>query len=236
MLTPGNRKLGRRKWIWGFGLPSKLTCPGMSEACEGPCYSYRLELFRPHVRDRYRRNLALSRRRDFPRRLLRFLEARPIEVVRVHTAGDFYSAAYARKWLSVMRRAPGTRFSFSSRSWRVPAIDRVLVAMAALANVRVWYSCDRATGIPQGIPPNVRLAWLMATPEDLPPRADLAFRVRRLRQVVQKHVPGLSGPVLVCPIENGATGQRTTCEQCGVCWKPLPAERGGRLSLPIVPP
>jgi len=236
MLTPGNSKLGRGKRIWGFGLPSRLTCPGKSEACEGPCYSSRLERFRPSVRERYRRNLALSRRRDFPGRVLSFLSARPIEVVRAHTAGDFYSAAYAQKWLAVMRRAPRTRFYFSTRSWRVPAINRVVAAMAELANVRVWYSCDRATGIPQGIPPNVRFPWLMSTPEDLPPRADLAFRVRRLRQVVQKHIPGLSGhPVLVCPIENGATGHRMTCEQCGICWKPLAAGRDGRMSLPIVP-
>jgi hypothetical protein len=236
MLSPGNSKLGRRKRIWGFGLPSRLTCPGRSQACEGPCYSYHLERYRPTVRARYVRNLALSRRRDFARRVLAFLAARKVAVVRVHTAGDFYSAGYARRWFSVMRRASAVRFYFYSRSWRLPAIRRVLAAMAKLPNVRAWYSCDRATGVPRHLPIGVRLAWLMTGPDDLPPRADLVFRVRRLREAIQKYVNCLSGrgAALVCPVENGATGGRTSCEQCRVCWKPLPAEGGGRIPLPTV--
>jgi hypothetical protein len=236
MLTPGNAKLGRRRRIWGFGLPSRRTCPGKSPACEGPCYSYRLEAIRPAVRTRYARNLALSRRPDFAQRVLAFLAARRVEVVRVHTGGDFYAPAYARKWLDVMRRAPAVRFFFYTRSWRLPAIRRVLTAMARLLNVEAWYSCDHDTGVPRRTPPRVRLAWLMTGPDDLPPRADLVFRVHRLRRVVQKHVAWRSGAgaALVCPVENGATGHRTSCEQCGVCWKPPPAAPAGRVPLPTV--
>ena len=51
----------------------------------------------------------------------------------------------------------------------------------------------------------------MTGPDDLPPRADLVFRVRTLRRVVRKRVPwgGADGQTLVCPVENGVTGHRT---------------------------
>jgi hypothetical protein len=165
-----------------------------------------------------------------------FIERRQIQVVRLHVGGDFYSAAYAFRWLAVMRRCPATRFFFYTRSWRVPAIRRVLAAMAGLPNVRAWFSCDRDTSVPSYVPAGVRLAWLMATPDDLPSRADLVFRVRTLRTGVQKRVGwgwGV-GMALVCPVENGATGHRTSCEQCGVCWMAPALPSPTRVPLPVV--
>jgi hypothetical protein len=237
MLSPGNGKLGPGRRIWSFSLPSRRTCPGRSEACVGPCYAYQLERWRSSVRRRYSKNLVLSRRRDFVSKVVAFIARRQIGVVRVHVGGDFYSTAYAGKWLEVMRGLPAVRFYFYSRSWRVPAVRRVFARMARLANVRVWFSCDRATGLPHRVPRRVRLAWLMTGPDDVPPRADLAFRLRPLRRSVCKWLPwrAAAGRALVCPVENGATGRRTTCGQCGVCWKPLPQDPAAhRLALPLV--
>jgi len=187
----------------------------MTPACSGPCYSAFLESLRPSLRDRYQRNLELSQRRDFARLVRAFLILRNVRVARIHTGGDFYAAAYARKWLTVMRRAPTVRFYFYTRSWRVPAILKVLEEMAVLSNVRAWFSCDHDTGVPARVPVGVRLAWLMTAPDDRPPHADLVFRTRPLRRTVQKRV----GLALVCPTENGATGHRTDCERCRVCWR-----------------
>jgi hypothetical protein len=170
------------------------------------------------MRHRYQRNLELSRRRDFARLVLAFLILHDVRVVRLHVAGDFVSKGYARKWLTVMRRAPEVRFYFYTRSWRVPAIHPVLCQMALLPNVRAWFSCDHDTGVPEQVPAGVRLAWLMTTADDLPPRADLVFRTLPLRRRVLKRI----GLTLVCPVENGVTGHRTDCERCGVCWRPPP--------------
>jgi len=81
----------------------------------------------------------------------------------------------------------------------------------------------------------------MVEPGDLPPRADLVFRVRRLRGAVAKRVGCRSGPpALVCPVENGATGHRTDCGRCGLCWRGPPTDVPGvvgaapRLALPLV--
>jgi hypothetical protein len=54
---------------------------------------------------------------------------------------------------------------------------------------------------------------MQTSAEDVPPRADLVFRVHRLRRTVAKRV----GLVLVCPVENGATGHRTDCGRCRLC-------------------
>lgn len=231
MLTPGNSKLGGRR-IWGFTLPSAApgTCPGMSPTCSAHCYARAVERYRPAVAARYRRNLRATRRRDFVRRVVAFLVAHRVKVVRVHVGGDFGSARYGRKWLAIMCRSPHVRFYFYTRSWRVPAIKVVIDEMAALPNCAAWYSCDRDTGVPTDVPPGVRLAWLSVAADDLPPAGiDLVFRVRPLR-----HHPTAPGGPPVCPAEDGVPrSRRVTCDVCGRCWHSAPAIR---ISLPVIDP
>jgi hypothetical protein len=236
MLSPGNTRLGTTRAIWTFSLPSRTSCPGRSPLCARRCYSDHIERRRPSVRRRYERNLRLSRRPTFVARVVAFIVRRRVRVVRLHVGGDFPDPAYARKWLAVMRGLPTVRFYFYSRSWRVPAVRRVLAAMARLPNVRAWFSCDRDTGVPRRVPAGVRLAWLMTAPDDRPPRADLVFRVRPLRRLVQKRVgwEGGAGQALVCPTENGITGNRTSCARCGVCWRTAPPTSPTRVPLPVV--
>ena len=110
MLTPGNLKLGARR-IWGFALPSgtPASCPGLSPTCRAHCYAVAVERYRPAVRARYRRNLRASRR-DFARRIVAFLIAHRVRVVRVHTGGDFYSArSAAGRWRPSARRSAPPR-------------------------------------------------------------------------------------------------------------------------------
>lgn len=231
MLTPGNRKLGGRR-IWGFGLPSGTLdlCPGMSATCQTHCYAVAFERYRPAAAAAYRRNLARSRRRDFVLRLRAFLIAHSVSVVRVHIGGDFFSAEYARKWFLIVQRSPRVRFYFYTRVWRVPAIRAVVEEMATLPNCVVWYSCDRDTGVPVAVPPRVRLAWLATAEDDVPPtELDLVFRIRRLR-----HRPVVPGGPPVCPTEDGVARSRpVTCDRCGVCWNPAPAQR---FPLPVIEP
>ena len=54
---------------------------------------------------------------------------------------------------------------------------------------------------------------MQTSADDIPTRADLVFRVQRLRKTVAKRV----NLALVCPVENGATGHRTDCGRCRVC-------------------
>ncbi len=234
MLTPGNRKLGD-KFIWGFGLPSGRAdlCTGMTALCRQHCYARRLERYRPHVRKHYERNYRLSQRPDFEHRLYHFLLAFDIRVVRLHTGGEFYSPTYAAKWLRLVRRLPQIRFFCYSRAWREPAIRPLLERLARQPNFRLWYSCDRQTGLPERVPPRVRLAWLMTDEKDQPPRqASLVFRVVRLRRRRQRRLR----QVRVCPAEDGVPRKKpVTCERCGLCWSPLPEDAPARLPLPVLP-
>ena len=229
MLTPGNKKLGGHL-IWGFGLPSgaAAVCVGMTPTCRTHCYAIRTEGYRRTAARRYRRNLFLSRRRDFARRVRAFIFAQAIRVVRIHTGGDFYSVRYAHKWLTVIRRCRRTRFFFYTRAWRVPAIRTVIDQMAVLPNCRVWYSCDVDTGLPDSVPAPVRIAWLMTAPSELPlAGTHLVFRVRHLR----RHPMAGTG-ACVCPAEDGISRPRgATCDRCGYCWRPLPL---GRIQLPVI--
>lgn len=232
MLTPGNLKLGGQR-IWGFALPSgtPAVCPGLSPTCSSHCYAVAMERYRPAATAKYRRNLRASRRRDFVRRVVAFLIAHRVAVVRIHTAGDYYSPRYARKWLAIMRRSPRVIFYFYTRSWRIPEIRAVLDQMSTVPNCVAWFSCDIDTGVPVNVPTGVRLAWLSVSEDDVPPDGiDLVFRVRSLRR--QPVAPG-SPPV--CPAEDGVPRlHRTTCDVCGRCWRPVPDAQG--IPLPVIDP
>jgi hypothetical protein len=235
MLSQGNRKLGSQL-IWSFGLPSGQphVCPGMTPLCRRHCYALRLERIRPSVHRRYQDNFDLTQRVDFEQRLLHFIVAHAITLVRIHSGGDFYSPEYAGKWLRIMTRLPQVRFFCYSRAWREPATGAVLEQMAEQKNCRLWYSCDQQTGLPGSVPPGVQLAWLMTGADDVPPpQATLVFRIQPLRRQAQTRING----VRVCPEEDGVARKApVTCERCRLCWRPLPEQAPSRIALPMVLP
>ena len=245
MLTPGNAKLGA-DLIWGFGLPSGgAVCVGMTKTCRAVCYAVRTEQYRPKAADRYRRNLALSKTKGFVRRMRAFLIAHHVRVVRIHTAGEFDSPRYVRKWRRIIARSPKVKFFTYTRSWRLPAIRKELERLAELPNLQLWFSADRETGVPESVPPRVRGAWLRTDGDDGPPiglaagvRVDLIFRVQRLRRIPLAEWNGIP----ICPAEAGLPGPKPTCDRCRMCWKPAvespvpsqPLSTIPRRSLPLV--
>ncbi|MBA4067190.1 MAG: hypothetical protein C0501_26490 [Isosphaera sp.] len=89
----------------------------------------------------------------------------------------------------------------------------MLEEMAALRCCRAWYSTDAETGLPDHVPPGVRLAHLRVAADEQPAPADLEFRVRRLRAA---RTP-LS---VVCPHETPEGRARdANCGNCGRCWR-----------------
>jgi len=219
VLTSGNKKLGS-DLIWGFGLPSGRAsiCAGMTATCRKHCYAVRTEQYRATAKIHYEKNLKLTRKKDFVRRMRAFLIAHHVRVVRIHTGGEFYSARYARKWRRIVRRSPRVRFFAYSRAWRVPAIRAELEALAREPNCQIWFSVDRDTGVPDVLPEPVRLAWLMTATDDVPPvPVDLIFRVRALR----RRPLATLGDSPVCPAEDGFDRPvPATCDTCRTCWRP----------------
>ena len=209
LLQQGNTKLG--EGIYTFSLSAVTTCPGSSPACRRECYALRGRFI--FLRRAYRSYLAASHEEGLAARMIAGIRRRWAGCVRIHVSGDFYSAEYVRKWAAVARACPATRFFAYTRSWRRADIAEALAELSRCRNVRLWYSCDCDTGIPARVPRRVRLAWMQTSADDLPPRADLVFRVHRLRKTVAKRV----ALAVVCPVENGATGHRTDCGRCRLC-------------------
>jgi hypothetical protein len=210
LLGQGNTKLGEN--IHHFSIPAWETCPGRSAACR-VCYA-RHGRYRTHkLQAILSANLQASQAGDFASRIVAEIGRRWCQVVRIHVAGDFYSAEYVAKWIDIATRCPRTTFYAYTRSWRIPAIVPALVALSSLENVRLWYSADDDTGLPSDVPPGVRVAYLLEV-EGVPENVDLIFRHRPLRSTPARRI----GLAMVCPVESG-TGADTDCGRCGVCWE-----------------
>lgn len=211
LLTRGNGKLGEGIHAWSMSAVE--TCPGRSTLCERVCYA-RSGRFRTQLlQERLAENLDAALADDFVRRMTKEIRRRGVHTLRIHVSGDFFSADYARKWLVIARRSPYTTFYAYTRSWRVPEIAPTLEELARLRNVRLWYSCDAETGLPEKIAPDIRLAYLQTAPEDTP-AGDLVFRIESLRATRARRI-GLS---LVCPRETGHPNATSiTCTSCRRC-------------------
>ena len=222
LLGRGSRKLRSR--IFTFSLPAISTCPGKSQLCREACYATKGQLGMKSNNFNQRR--IASRRKGFVRRIVREIQQRYARIVRIHVSGDFYSALYVRKWIQIARACPDTRFFAYTRSWRVSEMSADLVKLSRLKNVRLWYSCDQETGMPEKVPKRVRVAYMSMSDEDSPGQgSDLVFRVRR--DTVKKRMSG----VLVCPTENGVT--HVQCETCQLCSYPEKNDPR-RFALPMV--
>lgn len=235
LLVRGNSKLS--KAIYSFDIPARKTCPGSTPTCRKICYAASGR-FRTHkVQRRLHAAWDASKKAAFPDVIEALIASEGVTVLRVHSSGDLYSVDYARKWLKVMRNRPGTVFYLYTRSWRKSAFRPVLKAMARLPNVRLWFSCDRDTGVPgrARVPEGVRLCYLATTEDDTPARADLVFRSHALRKTPAARVPDAAGkPVLVCPTETGLPGAKAvTCGTCGLCWRPAQTQ-AGRVPLTVL--
>jgi Gene product 88 len=214
LLTLGNGKLGEGIHAWS--LPAVETCPGRSALCEGVCYARAGRFRTRHVQDRLQENLDAALAGDFEQRMVREIQRRGVYTLRVHVSGDFFSPEYAAKWLAIARSRRRTRFYAYTRSWRVGDIRPVLAELAALRNVRLWFSCDADTGVPADVPDGVELAYLQHEPSEVPGGAKLVFRVKRLRKTPATRV----GLALVCTTETGLPQAReATCTSCRRCYR-----------------
>lgn len=220
MLVRGNTKLGNS--IWCFSIPAGETCPGKSQLCDDRCYAQRGMFVMPSVKRSHHRNLESTYLSDFSERMIEEIRKHKCHVIRIHVAGDFYNGEYVRKWHAVAKACPDVIFFVYTRSWRVPSIREDIVRLVKdCPNLRMWYSIDDETGVPQRVPAGVRTAYMSVAAYDIPEHSmDLVFRDYGIRGTVQKHING----VLVCPPENGIT--HLTCEKCGICWRRTTVPKG----------
>lgn len=215
MLSRGNTKLGPRIWTWS--LPVLSTCPGKSAICKEVCYAARGQLMMLNRRGHYVQHFEKSKRRDFVSWMTHQIRDSCIDVMRVHVSGDFYSAAYVRKWIAIASRNRQTQFFAYTRSWNVAACRPQLLRLSRLPNFRLWLSTDGSMPSPPRWK-HASTCYLSTCDADQPARkTDLVFR-----DVVQSVMKKTSNGSLVCPYDNGIT--TTTCSHCKFCWRPRQAD------------
>jgi hypothetical protein len=210
LLQLGNSKLGRAIHVWS--IPAIETCPGSTDVCRNLCYALRHRFRFDSVKRRLFWNLSQSLRDDFVELMTAEIRAGGVLALRLHVAGDFNTEQYVRKWVAIVKRSPRVRFFGYTRSWRIPSLVPALEELAASSAMRLWYSADEASGIPQSVPPTVRIAYLQTSTAPPPTGVDLVFRPLRLRR--------LPASPLVCEHET-PTGRRSgvTCGSCGRCFR-----------------
>ena len=119
-------------------------------------------------------------------------------------------------WLQILSKS----FAYTQRvtSLTPSTLQSGSASSARLDNLRLWYSIDKDSGLPEHIPPGVRLA-SMALDDDqanaAPKEASLVFR-NHPTTLMKKSATG----VMVCPYENGLLGvARKTCTLCKICFR-----------------
>lgn len=140
----GNMKVGDD--VYTFSLPAGWTCPGAKHClaradpnngtitdgkrAEFRCYAASMEARHPSVRRARWHNLRQLRRARTREKMARLIldSLSPFaERVRIHTSGDFFSAAYFAAWLDVAEARPDTSFYFYTKCltlW-VDQLDRI---------------------------------------------------------------------------------------------------------------
>jgi len=120
----GNHKLP--KTIAIFNLPCRITCPRSTPYCRKICYARKAERLYPNVIPYRFEMYRLSRRSDFVDIINDELRSTPIETVRIHESGDFYSQEYVNKWIQIAYDNPAVIFYAYTKSYHLDFSQRSL--------------------------------------------------------------------------------------------------------------
>jgi hypothetical protein len=163
----GNAKIGL---LYTLSLPPDrvyftdgrvvVTCPGATSYCRRLCYAKPKGRHTKPINwavDYYASNLVLFLEhgpREFARMAadaLRDLSRGKSEqekVLRLHAAGDIFSAEYAEMIAELARLLPDFTIYTYTRSWRVPELYPLVEQLRRLPNVVIYASTDPETGPP----------------------------------------------------------------------------------------
>ena len=135
-----------------FNLPAVFTCPYATNDCITDCYARKAEA--PHFKNVLRsrtENYLMSRRPDFvelmTNEILRIAKGtkKKYIIVRIHESGDFYSRAYAQKWLQIINNcAVDKRIKFIAYTKSYPFFDGVKLPKNFSLRFSIWADTTEA--------------------------------------------------------------------------------------------
>lgn len=112
-LKKTSQELGVR--VFNFGIPAyksasgKLTCP-MAKDCVKFCYAKKGAYIWSNVKPAFEKRYELSKTDRFVDAMNAEIKRKKPDYVRVHDSGDYYSAAYLKKWITVAIHNPDVKF------------------------------------------------------------------------------------------------------------------------------
>jgi len=118
----GNRKL-RKDNIGDFKLPAVKTCPYAGE-CKKWCFGSTGSFGCPTVYNFTELSYRASKRGTFVKRMVKEITKhaeKGMEILRIHSVGDFYSQEYYDKWMEIARQVPDVFFYAYTKS--LPFVD-----------------------------------------------------------------------------------------------------------------
>ena len=143
-LSDGNSKYKDSKLktlTWGIpalkSATGVVTCPGAGE-CAKFCYAQQGRMRMSNCQKAQEKRLALSQSPDFVDTIVRELQGRKWDRVRVHDTGDFYNAAYLGKWFRIMDAFPDKQFFAYTKM--VPLLKKAEGGGGIPGNFHVVYS------------------------------------------------------------------------------------------------
>jgi hypothetical protein len=117
ILTRGNSKLD--KSILCFAIAPVVSCLNCSQ-CKKSCYALKPYRRWTDVKNAWNRNFSMAKDGTFIPVVTRQIKAsRTCKTVRIHVAGDFFSAEYIEQWSAIVDLFPHINFYSYTKVWHL---------------------------------------------------------------------------------------------------------------------
>ena len=92
-----------------FNLPAGKTCKSCL-SCQSYCYAKKAERQYPNVLPSRNSNLESTKNELFVPEMIKRLDSKKSEFVRLHESGDFYEQGYIQKWFEIFKKTQDKHF------------------------------------------------------------------------------------------------------------------------------
>ena len=107
----------KKDGIFSFGMAPLVTCP-MAGDCKKYCYACKGNYRRfPKISEGLHKSFLASLEDAFSQRMIVAITLKKnVNLVRIHTEGDFYDQKYLDKWIEIMKALPNKQFYCYTKS------------------------------------------------------------------------------------------------------------------------
>ena len=103
------------KRVFNFGIPAyktksgEITCP-LAGKCVKYCYAQKGAYIWSNVSPAFENRFSITKQDNFIDLVIKEINKKKIDFVRVHDSGDYYSKKYLLKWFEIAKKMPKVKF------------------------------------------------------------------------------------------------------------------------------